>query len=106
MVLIALGLKAASHNLSRKAMLRATQEKDPERACVYSRWYPGKTTHSATMSSAEFEHIHAASGFDQGCPLSAFGFAAAVGPTVQQAVDCNRANLDPGAFMMTYLDDW
>ena len=79
-----------------KAMLRAIQEKDLELACVYSRWYTGKTTHRATMSSAEFEHIPATSGVGQGCPLSAFGFAAAVGPTVQQAVYYIRANLDPG----------
>lgn len=58
------------------------------------------------MSSAEFQDIHVTSGVDQGCQLSVFGFAAAVGPTVQQSVDHIRANLDPGAFMMTYLDDW
>lgn len=105
-VLVALDLKAAFQHVSRKAMLWASQGKDPELACVYSRWYTGKTTHRATMSSAEFQDIHATSGVDQGCPLSAFGFAAAVGPTVQQAVDHIGANLDPEAFMMTYLDDW
>ena len=105
-VLVALDLKAAFQNVSRKARLRASHEKDIELACVYSRWYTGKTTHRATMSSAEFEHINATSGVDQGCPLSAFGFAAAVGPTVPQSVDNLRANMDPGACMMTYLDDW
>ena len=104
-VLVALDLKAAFQNVSRKAMLMAIQEKDPELACVYSKWYTGKTTHRATMSSAEYEHITATRGVYQGCPLAVRGFAAVVGPTVQPAIAYIRANTDPGAFMMTYLDD-
>ena len=86
-------------------MLMAIQEKDPELVCVYSKLYTGNTTHRATKSSAEYEQITATSGVDQGCTLAAFGFAAAVGPTVQQAITHIRANKEPGAFMMTYLDD-
>lgn len=58
------------------------------------------------MNTDEFAEITASSGVDQGCPLSAFGLAAAMAPTVQQAVAHVRNQTGSGTLLWTYLDDW
>ena len=78
-VLVALDLKAAFQNVSRRSMLRSLGNHDPELATVFSRWYTGSTTHRMHHGGA-YAHVQASSGIDQACPLSPCGFAAAVDP--------------------------
>ena len=58
------------------------------------------------MKYGRIEEITACSGVDQGCSLAAFGFAAAVAPETQHVISNIRTNLDNGAKLFTYLDDW
>ena len=44
-VFVALDLKAAFQNVSRRAMMFSLGQHDPELAKVFSRWYTGSTTH-------------------------------------------------------------
>ena len=76
-VLVALDLKAAFQNVSRRAMLRSIAQTDSDLAAVFSRWYTGTTEHRMHFESA-YTKITANSGVDQGCPLSACGFSAVV----------------------------
>ena len=78
-VLVALDLKAAFQNVSRRHMLHSLRQHDPDLATVFSRWYTGTTTHRMHHDGS-YAHIQASSGIDQGCPLSPCGFAAAVDP--------------------------
>ena len=76
-VLVALDLKAAFQNVSRRSMMHSLGQHDPELATVISRWYTGSTTHRMHYDGS-YAHIQANSGIDQGCPLSPCGFAAAI----------------------------
>ena len=80
-VLVALDLKAAFQNVSRRAMLHSIAQTDTDLAAVFSRWYTGITEHRMHYDSA-YTKITANSGVDQGCPLSACGFSAVVDPTL------------------------
>ena len=104
-VLVALDLKAAFQNVSRRAMLRSIAQTDADLAAVFSRWYTGTTEHRMHYESA-YTKITANSGVDQGCPLSACGFSAVVDPTLHSIMTelCNL--YDPGAQLFAYLDDW
>ena len=73
-VLVALHLKAAFQDVSRRAMLN-----NINLAAVFSRWYTGSTTHRMHFETS-FAKISANSSVDQGCPLSPCGFAAAAIP--------------------------
>ena len=44
-VLVALDLKAAFQNFSRRQMLHSLSHHDPDLPTVFSRWYTGSTTH-------------------------------------------------------------
>ena len=66
-VLVALDLKAAFQNVSRRAMLRSIAQTDADLATVFSRWYTGTTEHRMHHESA-YTKITANSGVDQGCP--------------------------------------
>ena len=76
-VLVALDLKAAFQNVSRRAMLYSIAQTDADLAAVFSKWYSGTTEHRMHYNSA-YTKISANSGVDQGCPLSACGFSAVV----------------------------
>ena len=104
-VLVALDLKAALQNVSRRAMLRSIAQTDADLATVFSRWYTGTTEHRMHYESA-YTKITANSGVDQGCPLSACGFSAVVDPTLHSIMSelCNL--YDPGAQLFAYFDDW
>ena len=104
-VLVALDLKAAVQNVSRRAMLRSIAQTDADLAAVFSRWHTGTTEHRMHYESA-YTKITANSGVDQGCPLSACGFSAVVDPTLHSIMSelCNL--YDPGAQLFAYLDDW
>ena len=104
-VLVALDLKAAFQNLSRRSMLYILGQHDPELATVFSRWYTGSTTHRMHYD-VSYAHIQASSGIDQGCPLSPCGFAAAVEPISRAILSETRSRLDGGAKLWSYLDDW
>ena len=69
-VLVALDLKAAFQNVSRRAMLHSIVQTDADLAVVFSKWYTGTTEHRMHHDSASTK-ISANSGVDQGCPLSA-----------------------------------
>ena len=62
-VLVALDLKAAFQNVSRRAMMFSLGQHDPELATVFSRWYTGSTTRR-THHDGSYAH----SGIDQGGP--------------------------------------
>ena len=81
-VLVALDLKAASQNVSRRAMLYSIAQTDADLAAVFSKWYTGTTEHRMHYDSAHAK-ISANSGVDQGCPLSACGFSAVVDPVLR-----------------------
>ena len=104
-VLVALDLKAAFQNVSRRAMLYSIEQTDADLAAVFSKWYTGTTEHRMHYDSA-CTKISANSGVDQGCPLSTCGFSAAVDPVLQSALaDICRLH-DPGAKLFAHLDDW
>ena len=44
-MLVALDLKAAFQNVSRRSMLHSLGQHDPDLATVFSRWFSGSTTH-------------------------------------------------------------
>ena len=62
-VLVALDLKAAFQNVSRRAMMFSLGQHDPEIATVFSRWYTGSTTHRMHYDGSN-SHIQANSGID------------------------------------------
>ena len=104
-VLVALDLKAAFQNVSRRAMLYSIAQTDADLAAVFSKWYTGTTEHRMHYDSA-YTKISANSGVDQGCPLSACGFSAVVDPVLRSVMaDICRLH-DPGAKLFAYLDDW
>ena len=74
-VLVALDLKAAFQNVSRRAMLLSIEQTDPDLAAVISRWYTGTTEHRMHYEST-YTKISANSSVDQGCLLSTCGFSA------------------------------
>ena len=104
-VLVALDLKAAFQNVSRRSMLHSLGQHDPELATVFSRWYTGSTTHRMHYDGS-YAHIQASSGIDHGCPLSPCGFASAVEPISRAILSETRSRLDGGAKLWAYLDDW
>ena len=104
-VLVALDLKAAFQNVSRRAMLHSIAQTDTDLAAVFSRWYTGITEHRMHYDSA-YTKITANSGVDQGCPLSACGFSAVVDPTLHSIMTELCTLYDPGAQLFAYLDDW
>ena len=63
-VLVALDLKAAFQNVSRRAMLRSIAQTDADLAAVFSRWYTGTTEHRMHYESA-YTKITANSGVDR-----------------------------------------
>ena len=104
-VLVALDLKAAFRNVSRRSMLHSLGQHDPDLATVFSRWYTGTTTHRMHYDGS-YAHVQASSGIDQGCPLSPCGFAAAVDPISRYILTQTQQTLDSGARLWAYLDDW
>ena len=94
-VLVALDLKAAFQNVSRRHMLHSLRQHDPDLATVF-RWYTGTTTHRMHYDGS-YAHIQASSGIDQGCPLSPCGFAAAVDPISRYILTQTQLTLDNGA---------
>ena len=94
-VLVALDLKAAFQNVSRRAMLYHLGQHDHELATVYSRWYTGSTTQGMHYDGSS-AHIQGNSGIDQGCPLSPCGFAAAIEPISRAILAENQSKLDDG----------
>ena len=104
-VLVALDLKAAFQNVSRRAMLHSIAQTDTDLAAVFSRWYTGTTEHRVHYDSA-YTKITANSGVDQGCPLSACGFSAVVDPTLHSIMTELCTLYDSGAQLFAYLDDW
>ena len=100
-VLVALDLKAAFQNVSRRAMIRSIAQTDSDLAAVFSRWYTGTTEHRM-----HYTKITANSGVDQGCPLSACGFSAVVDPTLHSIMAELCTLYDSGAQLFAYLDDW
>ena len=51
-VLVAIDLKAAFQNVSRRAMLHSIAQTDTDLAAVFSRWYTGTTEHRMHYDSA------------------------------------------------------
>ena len=105
-VLVALDLKAAFQNVSRKQVMKVMKQADPMFAVVFQTWYTGSTEHRARFQDASFKRLVASSGLDQGCALAAFGFAAATNEKATEALQHIRSNMDGGADMFCYLDDW
>ena len=103
-VLVALHLKAAFQNVSRRAMLYSIAQTDADLA-VFSKWYTGTTEHRLHYDSADTK-ISANSGVDQGCPLSACGFSTVVDPVLRSVMAQLCTHYDTGAKLFAYLDDW
>ena len=104
-VLVALDLTAAFQNVSRRAMLYSIAQTDADLAAVFSKWYTGTTEHRMHCDSA-YTKITANSGVDQGCPLSACGFSAVVGPVHRSIMAQLCTHYDSGTKLFAYLDDW
>ena len=104
-VLVALDLKAAFQNVSRRAMLYSIAQTDVDLAAVFSKWYTGTTEHRMHYDSA-YTKISANSGVDQGCPLSACGFSAVADPVLRSVMAQRCTHYDSGAKLFAYLDDW
>ena len=103
-VLVALDLKAAFQNVSRRAMLYSIAQTDADLAAIFSKWYTGTTEHRMHFDSA-YTKISANSGVDQGCPLSACGFSAFVDPVLRSIMAQLCTHYDSGAKLFAYLDD-
>ena len=86
-------------------MLHSLEQRDPDLATVFSRWYTGTTTHRMHYDGS-YAHIQDSSGIDQGCPLSPCGFAAAVDPISRYILTQTQLTLDSGAKLWAYLNDW
>ena len=99
-VLVALDLKAAFQNHSRRAMLFSIEQNNADLAAVFSKWYTGTTEHRMHHDSA-YTNISANSGVDQGCPLSTSSFSAAIDPVLRSV----SRHHDPGAKLFACLDD-
>ena len=95
-VLVALDLKAAFQNVSRRAMLFSIAQTDADLAAVFSKWYTGTTEHQMHYDSA-YTKITANSGVDQGCHLSACGFSAVVDPVLRSIMAQLCIHYDTGA---------
>ena len=104
-ILVALDLKAAFQNVSRRAMLYSIAQTDADLAAVFSKWYTGTTKHRMHYDSA-YTKISANSGVDQGCPLSACGFSAPVDLVLQSVLAELCTHYDTGAKLFANLDDW
>ena len=104
-VLVALDLKAAFQNVSRRTMLYSIAQTDADLAAVFSKWYTDTTEHGTHFDSANTK-ISANSGVDQGFPLSACGFSAVVDPVLRSVVAKICTHYDSGAKLFAYLDDW
>ena len=104
-VLVALGLKAAFQNVSRRSMLCSIAQTDADLAAVFSKWYTSTTEHRMHYDSAYIK-ISANRGVDQGCPLSACGFSAAVDPVLRSVLADICTQYDSGAKLFAHLDDW
>ena len=104
-VLVALDLKAAFQNVSRRAMLYSIAQTDADLAAVFSKWYAGTTEHRMHYDSAHTK-ISANSGVDQGCLLSACGFSAVVDTVLRSVMAQLCTHHDSGAKLFAYLDDW
>ena len=102
---VALDLKAAFQNVSRRAMLHSIEQNDPDLAAVFSKWYTDATEHRMHKESA-YTKISANSGADQGCPLSTCGFSTAIDPVLRFVLADIRGLHDLGAKLIAYLDDW
>ena len=103
-VLVALDLKAAFQNVSRRAVLYSIAQTDADLAAVFSKWYTGTTEHRMHYDSA-YNKISANSGVDQGCPPSACGFSAVVDPVLRSVMAQLCTHYDTGAKLFAYLDD-
>ena len=104
-VLVALDLKAAFQNVSRRAMLYSAAQTDADLVAVFSKWYTGTTEHMLHYEPA-YTKISANSGVDQGCPLSACGFSAAVDPVIRSVLAELCTHYDSGAKLFAHMDDW
>ena len=96
-VLVALDLKAAFQNMSRRAMLYSIAQTDADLA--------GTMEHRMHYESA-YTKISANSGVDQGCPLSACGFSAVIDPVLRSVMAQLCTHYDTGAKLFAYLDGW
>ena len=103
--LLALDLKAAFQNVSRRAMLYSIAQTDANLAAVFSKWCTGTTEHRMHCDSA-YTKISANSGMDQGCLLSASGFSAVVDPVLRSVMAQLCTHYDSGAKLFAHLDDW
>ena len=104
-VLVALDLKAAFQNVSRRAMLYSIEQNDADLAAVFSKWYTGTTEHKMHYESAHTT-ISANSGVDQGCPLSTCGFSAAIDPILRSLLAEICRQYDTGGKLFAYLNNW
>ena len=101
-VLVALDLKAAFQNVSRRAMLYSIEQNDADLAAVFSKWCTGTTEHRMHYDSA-YTKISANTGVDQGCPLSTCGFSAAIDPVLRSVLAEICTQYDSGAI---FLPTW
>ena len=105
-VLLALDVRAAFQNISRKAIIDALTNADPELAAIFSAWSHGKAEHRARLSTNRTDRITASSGVDQGDPLSSAAFAAGIAAPLSRALQSMQQSLDLGTMMHLYIDDW
>ena len=104
-VLVALDLKAAFQNVSRRAMLYCIEQSDADLAAVFPKRHTGTTEHRMHYDSA-CTKISANSGVDQGCPLSACGFSAGVDPVLRSVQAELCTHYVSGTKLFVCLDDW
>ena len=86
-VLVALDLKAAFQNVSRRAMLYSIAQTDADLAAVFSKWYTGTTEHRMHYDSA-YTKITANS------------------PVLRSVMAQLCTHHNSGAKLLAYLDDW
>ena len=104
-MLVALCFEAAFQKVSRRALLHSIEQRDPDLAGVFSKWYTGATEHRMHFESS-YTKITANSGVDQGCLLSTCGFSAAIDPVLRYVLADICKQLDSGAKLSAYLDDY
>ena len=104
-VLVALDLKAAFQNVSRRAMFCSIEQNDADLAAVFSKWYTGTLSTGCTTTLPTPKSVPTA-GLIRDVLSRRVGFSAASDPVLRSVLADICRQHDPGAKLFAPLDDW
>jgi len=103
-VVLGFDVSNAFGTMPRQKVLEGVLERLPELGPVVTAWLGGPTVHMHWDRQGKASFIQAASGVDQGCPLSPLFFALGLASALDNLVAALRL-LDGSAQVFAYLDD-